>query len=144
MLRNRRQLRRWAIQVLLVWLFGIVTGIAHACTVRILDDQRGSADPHHEAAAVDRMSHSHAQALVSDADTGEQANCLDFCEKVSLSAQPLKGKLDPNAETLATAVLLSASPDLVDWPAATFVRLDDAIRQHRGPPLRIALQRLAL
>ena len=24
MLRNRRQLRRWAIQVLLVWLFGIV------------------------------------------------------------------------------------------------------------------------
>ena len=45
MLRNRRQLRRWAIQVLLVWLFGIVTGIAHACAVRIVDDQRGATDP---------------------------------------------------------------------------------------------------
>lgn len=30
MFRHRHQLRRWAGRVLLVWLFGIATGVAHA------------------------------------------------------------------------------------------------------------------
>ncbi len=144
MLRNRRRLRRWAIQVLLVWLFGIVTGIAHACAVRIADDHRGSAHRHHGAMVADHSSHSHGHAVLPGEDTAGKANCLDFCEKASLSAQPLKFRLDPSAEASAMAHSSSASPDLIDWPARTFARSGGVFYQHRGPPLRIALQRLAL
>ncbi|EKZ97697.1 hypothetical protein RN01_05245 [Cupriavidus sp. SHE] len=93
---------------------------------------------------ADHSSHSHGHAVLPGEDTAGKANCLDFCEKASLSAQPLKFRLDPSAEASAMAHSSSASPDLIDWPARTFARSGGVFYQHRGPPLRIALQRLAL
>jgi hypothetical protein len=140
MFRDRRRLRRWAAQVLLVWLFGIATGIVHACALRL-------ADHHHEAgsgAPADHQivgSHDHGGSLDNE---DEQANCLDFCEKSSVTAPTLKSKLDLGADAQALAILPGPAAWGVDGSLRAPARPDGVIARRGGPPLRIALQRLAL
>lgn len=145
MFGNRRNLRRWTIQVLLVWVFGIAAGIAHACTLRL-------ADHHHHngviAAAVSHaadhaaMAHGHDEAPPDDGVA--QANCLDFCDKSSVSVPSLKVKFDQGGDAQPVALLAPPLLAAVDWPVHTPVRPDGVIDRRGGPPLRIALQRLAL
>lgn len=140
MFRDRRRLRRWAAQVLLAWLFGIATGIAHACALRLADD-------HHEAvaaAAADQpvvALHDHGG---SSGDADGQTNCLDFCEKSSVTAPALKSKLDHGTDIHAVAITPAPATWVAGWPPRAPARPDGVIDRRGGPPPRIAFQRLAL
>lgn len=141
MFRDRRRLRRWAAQVLLVWLFGIATGIAHACALRL---GHQAVDHRYEATAVAadheaKPSHGH-----DESGAGEPANCLDFCEKSSVTAPSLKLKLDQGSDLHAIAVLPSSPPWLVTVFAQASDHPDRVTNRRGGPPPRIAFQRLAL
>jgi len=48
MFRHRHQLRRWAARALIVWLFGVVAGVANACMAPTVGPPAGS---HHHAGA---------------------------------------------------------------------------------------------
>lgn len=145
MFGNRRTLRRWAIQVLLVWVFGIAAGIAHACALRLADhhhhDGFNAAASGH-AADHTVVAHGHDDAPRDDGVA--QANCLDFCDKSSVSAPSLKVKPDQSGDAQPAALLASPLLAVVDWPVHAPVRPDGVIDRRGGPPLRIALQRLAL
>jgi hypothetical protein len=132
MFSDRRHLRRWATRVLLVWLFGIATGIAHACAL------------HLSGVRADQpivVSHAHGSAT----DNGsEQANCLDFCEKSSATAPTPSAKVDAGADSQAPAILPGPTAWVVDRPLRTPARRDGSAAPRGGPPPRIAFQRLAL
>ena len=98
MFRHRQQLRRWAARVLLVWLFGVGTGVAHACLSSNPAQPSGPAAAHatgevmahHGAAAVAQPLGS-AQAQADEGAPGEQgpaarSSCVDYCEKASIQA----------------------------------------------------------
>ena len=145
MFGNRRNLRRWTIQVLLVWVFGIAAGIAHACALRLADHH------HHDGAiataaghAADHASVTHRHAEAPQDDGAAQANCLDFCDKSTVSVPSLRFKLDQGGDAQPAALLASPLLAAVDWPVHAPVRPDGVIDRRGGPPLRIALQRLAL
>ena len=76
MFRHRRKLSRWAAHVLLVWLFGVAVGIAHACVVA------PKGDAHH-----DRISIALVDAQIGDHehDTGTigDANCVNLSGRKS-------------------------------------------------------------
>lgn len=126
---GRTALRRWALQVLVAWLFGIAAGVANACALaQLVDDARP------RAAAGAHASHD---------DRGhDRANCADFCAKASFSAP----KQSSGDEALATVLTCAAPrPPVIQrlGPAAAGIA---ALPCPPGskPPLRITLQRLAL
>ena len=138
MFSDRRRLRRWAAQVLLVWVFGVAMGVANACAL-------GEPAHHRSDAATTATSHAGQPHLHGD-EHGDAAevNCLDFCEKSSIAASQLKvvddgflalGMAPPVAGTLSVACrnLHSVGRQVVDSPNLP-----------GGPPPRIAFQRLAL
>lgn len=85
-MRERIAVRRWALRVLVAWLFGIAAGVANACVLaQFVDDER----PRASAAA-------HAE---QGDGNHEQANCLDFCAKASLAA-PKQGGGDDAAAAI--------------------------------------------
>ena len=90
MFSHRRQLRRWAARLLLVWLFGVATGVANACAMGF--------SPGAEAVAAAAPSHHH------DGDEGDHAkgNCHDFCQKASVTV--------PSAQSAPDKVTLAALP----------------------------------
>jgi hypothetical protein len=141
MFRDRRRLRRWAAQVLLAWLFGIATGIAHACVLRL-------ADPHHEVASVGQHEHESVASHAHDErspDADDKANCLDFCEKSSVAAPSLKDRLDRGGDTQSLAVMPGPMPWMAGWIALTpACPRSPRVIAHGWPPPRIAFQRLAL
>lgn len=140
MFRDRRRLRRWATQVLLVWLFGIATGMANACALRVAAHHHESASAsavHHETG----MSHDHGR---QSQDADEQVNCLDFCEKSSVAATSLKFTLDQGGDVQSFAILPSPSPGVAAWPVVASARGGGVRATRGGPPPRIAFQRLAL
>jgi hypothetical protein len=140
MFRDRRRLRRWATQMLLVWLLGIGTGMAHACVL-------GLADHHHDDTS---LAVTHTDSVRPHGHSGsppagdDRANCLDFCEKSAVTAPSLKSKLDQGGNCQLTGILPSPSPLLTGWVTATPALLGGAIPRLGGPPPRIAFQRLTL
>jgi hypothetical protein len=136
MFRDRRHIRRWAARVLLVWLFGLAVGVANACAL--------GESVHHRPDASDRASHPEAQHDVDQGAGDGHANCQDFCEKASLGAVKLKlvddGQIDVD---LAAPLLGSAGKILLPEPPLGRVG-DPSLLVRSRPPLRIALQRLAL
>lgn len=142
MFRDRRRLRRWATQMLLVWLFGIASGIAHACVLRVADHHHeieAAAISHHESVA----SHDHHHHGSSQ-HVDEQANCLDFCEKSSVTAPSLKFKLDQSADSQSIAFHPSPQPWMADAAVLAPARWNGDTPHGGGPPMRIVFQRLAL
>ena len=138
MFSDRRRLRRWAAQVLLVWLFGLAMGVANACA---LGEQA-----HHRSEVVTTAAPESPQKHQHGSEQGDTAkvNCLDFCEKSSIGAPQLKvvgdglaalGFALPVSHTLSAAGQAEHSVDqlVVDSPNLP-----------GGPPPRIAFQRLAL
>ena len=84
MFSDRRRLRRWAAQVLLVWLFGLAMGVANACALGEQAHHRSDAATPFGADAVQKHQHGDEQGDLA------KVNCLDFCEKPSLGAPQLK------------------------------------------------------
>jgi hypothetical protein len=127
---HRRQLRRWAARMLLVWLFGLMAGVANACILSAPNETGpvvpGLADDGHGEAA-------HAKA-----------NCLDFCKKAASGAPALQSALDNIGFTTLPAPAAS-TPYLVTCPGPA-APLRGRVLPDRPdePSIRIAFLRLAL
>lgn len=138
MFSDRRRLRRWAAQVLLVWLFGLAMGVANACALGEPAHHRSDAAT---TAATDvGQKHQHGNEQGAPA----KVNCLDFCEKSSIGAPQLKVVGDGLA-ALGFALPVSHTLSVAGQPEPTVGRLVvDSPHLPGGPPPRIAFQRLAL
>lgn len=135
MFSNRRDLRRWAAHVLLVWLFGLAMGVANACAV-------GGTTHHTDSLDGGRMVNRHHHDD-QDADQG-RANCLDLCEKSSVGAPKLK-VADESTAVVWLPVLVSGPVGVIKLPEVVPDRQPPDTPHLRGsPPLRVAYQRLAL
>lgn len=151
---HRKQLRRWAAGTLLLWLFGIATGIAQACLtpkpVELVGQHPAPAvavQVQHEQAASPRsdlhQGSEHAQHDGMPGDDGSlgKSNCQDFCEKSAIAISPLKSALD-NAHDyalppVAVASVIAAAVEPAQLPLPRWVG---------GPalPIRLAFLRLTL
>ncbi len=130
MFRHRRQLRLWAVRLLLAWLFGMGAGVANACLVAGAAELGAhlqtnmEADSHHE-------------------QVPGKSNCQDFCEKSAVSMCPMKSVLDdvhgPALPPSALAVVLEVPAPL---PDPVLLPRRDGVLAH--PPITITLLRLAL
>lgn len=152
MFRHRQQLRRWAARTLLVWLFGIATGVAQACLAPSPMERGGQqSEPaveveagHGKAAQASELHHEsyptqHAGVLGHDGSP-VKSNCQDFCEKATVSIPPLKSALDKvqgHALPPVELAIVGLAPEPVQLSVP---------RRDRGlaPPIRLAFLRLAL
>lgn len=135
MFSDRRRVRRWAAQVLLVWLFGLAMGVVNACSLGESAHHRADAN-----AATSLPEHHH------DDEPGEAAkvNCLEFCEQASIGALQLK-VVDDGLAALGFALLMSGTFAVSCLAEPSVGRLAvDSPNLPGGPPPRIAFQRLAL
>ena len=154
MFRNRRQLRRWATRVLLLWLFGVAAGVAHACLapnlVGLSEGALSSPDAarvaHHDAGAAQVPHHgpaaSEAARTPGEHEPAANLNCQDFCDKATVSMPQQKSTLDDvhgAALPPRTASAVLAVPDLPR--ARPWVPRRDGVW---SPPIPIAFLRLAL
>lgn len=126
---HRRPLRRWAVRVLLAWLFGVVAGVANACIVTGGDD-----------AVAPRAAQAHQHGDQEDTD---QAACHDFCAKSSVSVRGVVPGFDQTDLPQGIALPASfASPLQVD--SAPLRAIPPPGRRRSAPPIPIAFLRLAL
>jgi hypothetical protein len=138
MFSDRRRLRRWAAQVLLVWLFGLAVGVANACALGEAAHHRSNAATTTATDAGLKHQHGHEQADPA------KVNCLDFCEKSSIAAPQLKVVGDGLA-ALGFALPVSHTLSVAGQAEPAVGRLVvDSPHLPSGPPPRIAFQRLAL
>ena len=147
MFHHRSQLRRWAARVLLLWLFGIGTGVANACLGPSLADSGAHPTGHPSAS---QATHGDTAALPSAAYERPdregpfgKSNCQDFCEKSTVSIPPLKSALD---SVQGHALLPGAVMAILPVPAFS---PDELLLPRRDGglapvPIRIAFLRLAL
>lgn len=135
MFSDRRRLRRWAAQVLLVWLFGLAMGVANACAL--------GESAHHRADAKEATSTSEHHHGDEQGDAAK-VNCLDFCEKSSIGTPQLK-VVDDGFAALGFALPVSGTL-AVSSRTEPFVGqlVVDSPHLPGGPPPRIAFKRLAL
>ena len=128
MFRHRRHLHRWACRLVVLWLFGIAAGVAHACMVADL----ARTDVQQFAAA----------AGPADAASDCTANCQNFCVKSSVSIPTVKTAGDDAAgHGLPPPAVLAGLP-MPDAPAAQ--RWTLGLEGGHAPPITIAFLRLAL
>ncbi len=154
MFRRPQQLRRWALRVLLVWLFGFGLGVANACLAA--QQFAGGGDTFHGKAEVQAVDYAaapagceHHSVPVPDQsrhvqhDSSPKSNCESFCERAGVTIPPQKSVLDnyqfhvlppPMVEPLTVPASVDVSADL-GTP-----RRDGA----RPLPIPIAFLRLAL
>ena len=138
---DRRHLRRWAAQVLLVWLFGFAMGVANACALGESTHYRTEAEAKAVAVAVISLPEHHHGDEQGDA---AKVSCLDFCEKSSIGAPQLKVVGDGVA-ALGFALPVSGTLSVSGLAEPTVGRLVvDSPHLPGGPPPRIAFQRFAL
>jgi hypothetical protein len=153
MFKHRRQRRRWAAQMLLVWLFGIVVGVANACVlpgpgVPVAGEARflaASVSHHCDVVALDA---GHTDRAVSGHDAGHpvssaKTNCQDVCEKSTISIPPQKLGLDGSPDM---PPLPGTFAVVLTWPHAPAARLGELSRHDAGTAtaITIAYLRLAL
>lgn len=138
MFTDRRRLRRWAAQVLLVWLFGVAMGVANACALGEPAHHRSDAAT---TAATDAGQKHHHGEEQGDA---AEVNCLDFCEKSSVAASQLK-VVDDGFVALGVAPPVSGPLSVASQNEQAVGRLVvDSTNLPGGQPPRIVFQRLAL
>lgn len=120
--------------MLLVWLFGVVAGVANACVL-------GSAPEHAPGAAAAQVEHSLSLSQHGGQDQGGEANCQEFCDLASTALPSQPAQLDQVAAAAIslgfTAVALPLAPPLRLQPVRPPPRND-------APPIPIAFLRLTL
>ena len=147
MFHHRSQLRRWAARVLLLWLFGIGTGVANACLAPSQADSGAHPSGHSSAS---RATHGDTAALpvaAGERADGEgslaKSNCQDFCEKATVSIHPLKSALD-----IVQGHALLSGAAVVILPVPAFSPDELLLPRRDGGlapvPIRTAFLRLAL
>lgn len=153
MLQHRRHLRRWAVLVLFLWVFGIGASFANACLAarpavssyagtvgsmaRAIDDHAGAPTPvdHHALGAM-------LEAGATQDESPCNPNCQDFCDRSAISIPSLKPALD-----LAQAAALLPPVAPVLYAIAAFEPVQSWLPRRDGglaPPITITLLRLAL
>jgi hypothetical protein len=155
MFRDRRQLRRWAARVLLLWLFGIGAGFANACVAANMAALNGPGSIHAvaahatygQAAAMPGEAHHGSPVMQPQGGTGHEGspgktNCQDFCDKSSISIPTLKLALDhADGGVLHSPAVAIVFPVPASGPVETLVPRRDGVL---APPITIAFLRLAL
>ncbi|MFZ1607023.1 MAG: hypothetical protein WAT63_07090 [Rhodoferax sp.] len=139
MFRHRQQLRLWAARVLLVWVFAMGAGVANACLSMVVTEPARLPTAHGSQAADSHHGGGEAPHGATDA-----ANCVDFCDKASVSIPTQKPASDDvQAHPLICVVAATALPAPVLEPATASVPRRDGVR---APPIpiSIAFLRLAL
>ena len=155
MFSNRRQLRRWAAQVLLLWLFGVSAGVANACWAGSTAKFGGLHLPPAMAANATQADealpecelHSAAHAQQDAGSGGHQEAaartlCHAYCDMSALSFSPLKSSPgdSPGPALPAPAFALALT-----IPAESPVQLLKPRRDGGlAPPITIAFLRLTL
>lgn len=164
MFRRHQHLRRWSARLLLLWLFGIGSGVAHACFTPAVPAAVGSSSTL-AADGVEAINLALASELPSDlpsehahhrgsnvAPVGPNApeapasaaksNCQDFCSKAAVSIPSLKS---PLGDVDGAAIVLTAVAPVVPAPAVEaaqgWVPRRDRVR---APPITLVYLRLAL
>jgi hypothetical protein len=152
MFSNRLQLRRWAARVLLVWLFGVVGGVANACWAEGIE-HAGAAHSHVTAAATgdgamdecaphSEAQHDGKQAPSGDGEPHARSNCKTYCDALTISITPLKTALDNTpVHAIAASTLAPAAP-LVSAAPTPLMRPGRGVGQ--DIPILFAFLRLAL
>jgi hypothetical protein len=139
MFRHRRQLRLWAARVLLAWVFAMGAGIANACL--------STAAPGHAglpAAPAAEATVEHHHATETPLTSPDMANCLDFCDKASVSIPtPKPAPADAQVHPLICLLGTSALPVPALEPVQGSVPRRDGV-QAPPIPIVIAFLRLAL
>lgn len=143
MFRHRHALRRWAACMLLLWLFGLATGVANACIGSAHGASAVMSDPVPDQ-AVDPTA-----VLPGSCDgTGDhhgsvaKTNCQDFCGKATVSIPSVKSALD---DIVSQALVVAASATALPMPA--FVPAPAWLPRRDGvlaTPIPIAFLRLTL
>lgn len=139
MFRHRQQLRLWAARVLLVWVFAMGAGVANACLSTAATEHAGLPTAHASEAQA-----SHPGGSEAPHGANEAANCVDFCDKASVSIPTQKPAFDDmQTQPLICVVAATALPVPVLEPANASVPRRDGVR---APPIPIpiAFLRLAL
>lgn len=138
---TRAQLRRFAASVLLLWLFGLGSGVVNACVVA-----SGLRHAAHAAALQATHDHggAHATTALHDHEGREdQPPCERLCEEPVAPAQADKQQASPLSGFWLAAAPLASLPQ---WPdmagSAPLPRAEPAAR--RAIPIPIAYLRLAL
>ena len=149
MLTQPQRLRRFALHVLLLWLFALGSGIANACVVQphmASPAQAAAADHQQTAGVADEDAdcaglHGHQQS--GDRADRSQPPCQRLCDAPSVAPQPekqqsnlLSGFWLAPAPVPAFAFQASVEPDRI-------VPHDDS-RWRPSIPIAIAFLRLAL
>ena len=146
MFRHRQQLRRWAARVLLLWLYGLGTGLANAClaTSLVLPTTPVGA---YAAAGVTPGTDSAQAHLREPCHHGQQgaptkSNCADFCDKAGISVPPLKSALgDVQGHALPLAAIAIILPVPVFEPVRLWLPRREGVA---APPIPLAFLRLTL
>lgn len=113
-------------------------GVANACALGEPAHHHSDAAATTSADTVPKHEHSNEQGDLA------KVNCLDFCEKSSIGAPPLKVVGDSLA-ALSFALPVAHTLSVAGQTAPTVGRLVvDSPTLPGGPPPRIAFQRLAL
>ena len=151
MFRHRRHLHRWTCRLVVLWLFGIAAGVAHACLAADLArtdvQQLAAAVTLGTTAAPAGQVHPGAHQAAAAAGPAYGAsdctvNCQNFCVKSSLSIPTVKtAGDDAGGHGLPPPAVLAGLP-MPDAPAAQ--RWTLGLEGGHAPPITIAFLRLAL
>lgn len=146
MFRHRKQLHRWVARALLVWLFGVATGVAQAC---LMSGSLPSGGPQFEPAVAEQgpAPEDESRPVQDGGCSGHdgtlvKSNCQDLCEKSAAATPLLKSDLAKvQGHALPPAQVAIAGP----VPSAASVPLPTPRRDRALPlPVRLAFPRLAL
>ena len=135
---TRARLRRFAACMLLLWLFGLASGVVNACVV-------ASGLRHAAHAAAVEAAHDHAAHEGQPGHEGhdEQPPCERLCDEPAAPAQADKQQASPLSGFWLAAAPLASLPQ---WPdvarSAPLPPAETASR--RAIPIPIAYLRLAL
>ena len=153
MFRRHQQLRRWALRVLWVWLFGLGLGVANAClaaeqfaggsnsflgeaeALTASSEAATEECEHHAVAAPEQTQH-------DPDDSSLKSNCESFCERAGVTIPPQKSALDNyQSHVLPPPMAVLTVPASVDVSADVRAPRRDGARPL---PIPIAFFRLAL
>ena len=148
MFTQPQRLRRFAVQVLLVWLFALGAGIVHACVVQVQmqHSDAAAAYVHHDAASAvaDEVQIADAPGDVHEHDGAlTEPPCKRLCDGPSAAPQAEKQPSNPlSGFWLAPAPL----PSFSFQPSIATDRLAPStqVRWRKVIPISIAFLRLAL
>lgn len=143
---RRKQIRRIAAHMLLVWLFALGVGIVNACVLgpELVRSVTSAALDAHGAGAAHESHGGHASGTHGHPSPHDgTAPCAKFCDQLSVGAQADRQQLDPfNAAWLGP--IPSGSIAIGAAALVLSAQSIDPIRWRPAIPIAIAFLRLTL